>query len=136
MTDPTVTGGIGPGARVVVAASGSVTPIIDPRTPITPDLTKAPEVVPWDIFLTIGKRSTDSARIIGKIPTGPLKPTPLPGGPLQQWRGTVKATVRLPSVMPPGRYWLHVCAPVTMDDPNPASNCSTIKTALVPRIQK
>lgn len=26
--------------------------------------------------------------------------------------------------------------PVTIDDPNPASNCSIIKTALVPRIQK
>ena len=133
VTDPTVTGAISPGARVVVAAGGHVTPVIDPRIPITPDLTKGPEAVPWDVFLTVDTRITDSAKIIGKIPTGPLKPTPLPGGPFKQWRGTVKATVRLPSVMPPGRYWLHVCAPVALDDPNPGSNCSTVKQALVPR---
>jgi hypothetical protein len=133
VADTTMTGTIAAGGRVVVAASGRVLPVIDPNAPITPDMTKAPEALPWDVFLTIDKRITSSAKIIGKIPTGPLKPTPLPGGPLKQWQGMVKATVRLPSVIPPGRYWLHVCAPVALDDPNPGSNCSAVRQALVVR---
>ena len=135
VSDTRVVGAITPGARIVVGASGRITPVVDPASPITPDLTKAPEALPWDVFLTVDKRITSTAKPIGKIPMGPIKTIPLPGGPLKQWMGSAKATLRLPSIMPPGRYWLHVCAPVQLDDPQPATNCSTVKKPLIPKVR-
>lgn len=52
------------------------------------------------------------------------------------WVGAIKGMVRLPAIIPTGRYWLHVCAPLLTDDPQPASNCSTVGRPLVPRLVK
>ena len=129
-------GVVRPGGQIVVTGSGRISPVIDPAQPIGPNVTTAPEAIPWDVFLTIDKRITATAKPIGQIPAGPIKPTPLPNGPMKQWTGAIRGIVRLPAIMPTGRYWLHVCAPLLADDPQPASNCSTIGRPLVPRLVK
>ena len=54
----------------------------------------------------------------------------------RMWVGAIKGMVRLPAITPTGRYWLHVCAPLLTDDPQPASNCSTVGRPLVPMLVK
>ncbi len=135
ISDPVWKGLGTPGSRLSVTALGRILPFVNPQADLGHLTTSVPEMIPWDVFLTVDPKPSFVGRLIGRIPTGPIKPIPLPGGPLKQWVGTASAGVRLPTVLPAGRYFIRVCAQVRGDDPHMAANCATAKQPLVIKAQ-
>jgi len=126
-----VVGAAKPGGRIHVTGTGRISPVVNPLNDPRPYIEAAPPVIPWDIFLSVDQRVSLTAKPIGKIPTGPLKPRMLDNGNLRQWVGSATGTAVLPKTMPAGRYWVSVCTPIPDDDPVPQRACTMAKTPIV-----
>lgn len=124
---------IKPGGAIKVKVDARIAPIGgDPDRPLNPDIIKTLRMLPLDVFLSVDRTTPPLyTGLIGHIPTRPIEVITLPGRKRQEWKGHVAATINLPRIMPPGRYWVHVCAARTLDDPELAGNCSTIKKPLI-----